>query len=707
MVPDGPVKAVLQVGDTLYVGGYFTRFAPPSGSVLAVDAARGRRHAFPPVTGGPAEAIVSDGEGGWYIGGSFTAVGGLPRAELAHVRTDGSVDPDWAPSVEGGAVEALALRGPTLYVGGSFRKLAGRARTGLGAVDAATGALLPWTAHLGLPSELAQALDATATVHVMAAAGRTLFVGGNFATVAGRRHAALAALDAGTGAVLPWGARIAVDACLGSGMCTQTPDVTALARVGSTLYAGGFFDHAGGKQRWLAAALDVGTGVATAWQPALGPHDESTSVTALAVAPPHVALAIDTAGTPRPAWLTIVDDRAGHTLRKIGTPATALAVSGGVLYVGGQGTALAVDLESGKRAAWRPPQPNGAVDAISVANGTVCFGGRFVSAGGIVRNGLAALDATTGAVRPWAPATRFPVSSLASDGRRLFAGGAEELRVAAFDLATGALLKWTSPGLRCPDAEGLCVVDALAVSGRTLFVGGEFTLRGRGGRGLVAVDALTGQVRPWNLSARGTNVPLYPEIDALVVSGRKLWVGGDFSSIAGAPRASLAVVDTETGKLLEGTPRVRSSDRGAPVVNAVAVTPSAVYLGGRFDLVGESQRGSLAALDPATGRVLPWRADVLKEAISEVGALATASGVVYVGGRFSSISGASRSAIAAVGAGDGAALPWQAELDGDSSGFALGPEVTSIAAADGRVWFGGDFLGVDGGAQAFLSASAG
>jgi hypothetical protein len=34
-------------------------------------------------------AVVPDGSGGWFIGGDFNYVGGVPRNHLAHVRADG------------------------------------------------------------------------------------------------------------------------------------------------------------------------------------------------------------------------------------------------------------------------------------------------------------------------------------------------------------------------------------------------------------------------------------------------------------------------------------------------------------------------------------------------------------------------------------------------------------------------------------------
>ena len=62
----------------------------------------------------------------WFIGGYFTAVGGIPRPGIAHVAADGSVSP-WNRSPNG-AVLTLTLHGSRLYAGGLFRAGPAKAR---------------------------------------------------------------------------------------------------------------------------------------------------------------------------------------------------------------------------------------------------------------------------------------------------------------------------------------------------------------------------------------------------------------------------------------------------------------------------------------------------------------------------------------------------------------------------------------------------
>ncbi len=64
----------------------------------------------------PNDAVDSVAQSGdqVFIGGDFSAVDGEPRQRVARIRPDKSVDPDFAPGVDG-QVNALALAGPTLY----------------------------------------------------------------------------------------------------------------------------------------------------------------------------------------------------------------------------------------------------------------------------------------------------------------------------------------------------------------------------------------------------------------------------------------------------------------------------------------------------------------------------------------------------------------------------------------------------------------
>src|SRR3989344_4293228 len=93
------VDAVLTTDSYVYVGGDFGYVGPDTGPGAPVDVASGQVSSTFPKVGGDynyqkkVSVAVSDGQGGWYIGGDFTNVESYPISKLAHIRGDGTVDP--------------------------------------------------------------------------------------------------------------------------------------------------------------------------------------------------------------------------------------------------------------------------------------------------------------------------------------------------------------------------------------------------------------------------------------------------------------------------------------------------------------------------------------------------------------------------------------------------------------------------------------
>jgi hypothetical protein len=134
-VTNGTVHAIARTADTVYIGGEFTYVGPNTGSGVPIDAASGQAVATFPQVNGRVLASVSDGASGWYIGGSFTQVGALARANIARILADGTVDPAWNVLGADGVVWALAVSGSTVYAGGVFTSIGGNPRRGFAQFD--------------------------------------------------------------------------------------------------------------------------------------------------------------------------------------------------------------------------------------------------------------------------------------------------------------------------------------------------------------------------------------------------------------------------------------------------------------------------------------------------------------------------------------------------------------------------------------------
>jgi hypothetical protein len=100
-VLDGEVSALAVADGKLFVGGEFKRVSAPTGPLVALTRA-GQRDATLPAAdlhSGVAVAI-SDGQGGLYVGGSFTTLGGVACRSLSHIRRGATVDRGFCPRPE-------------------------------------------------------------------------------------------------------------------------------------------------------------------------------------------------------------------------------------------------------------------------------------------------------------------------------------------------------------------------------------------------------------------------------------------------------------------------------------------------------------------------------------------------------------------------------------------------------------------------------
>lgn len=142
-------------GTRIYVGGQFTAVNGATvWRVAALNATTGALiTSFLPKPGSTVYSIIAT-DTTVYMGGLFKAVGAVARDQLAAFSAvDGSLL-GWAPQAVGGRVNAMVLSPDKtkVVVGGQFTTLNGSSNPGygLGAVDAVTGALMPFAANSAL-----------------------------------------------------------------------------------------------------------------------------------------------------------------------------------------------------------------------------------------------------------------------------------------------------------------------------------------------------------------------------------------------------------------------------------------------------------------------------------------------------------------------------------------------------------------------------
>ena len=152
-VLNGSVRAVEKVGDTVILGGNFTRARSPGGAevtrnyLLSFDADNGQiRTSFVPALNGSVEDIAPGPDPGTvYVAGRFSSVNGSSTSKVVLLDlTDGSRVSSFDAPALNGRVESIERSGNRLFVGGAFRHAGGDFYGGLVAVNASTGARLPY-----------------------------------------------------------------------------------------------------------------------------------------------------------------------------------------------------------------------------------------------------------------------------------------------------------------------------------------------------------------------------------------------------------------------------------------------------------------------------------------------------------------------------------------------------------------------------------
>jgi hypothetical protein len=632
------------------------RAAPTAPTAPAVGAARragpwaalGSNAFGHPAFEGEIEALAVVGID-LYVGGKFTDAAGIPEADYV-ARWDGTT---WSALGSDGAgdgaindasgfntsVRALAVSGTDLYVGGFFVNSV-----------AATWNLARWNGSTWSAVGSSASSVISGYVRGLTVSGSDLYVSGYFHDAAGIAEAdfvvkwdrtswsALGSDGAGDGAIRQH-----------DGELTW---VNAVAVVGTQVYVGGMFRDVARIHGTDNIAMWNGSNWSAVGTPATGDGAIQDEVNALAVLATDLYVAGsfgDVAGIPEADGIARWDGTAWSAVGPVG-PGTgaitdavlALAVSGTDLIAGGRFTDAA---------------------GIASADHVATWDGTAWSPLGSIGNG-------NGAINGWVWAIAISGPAIHVGGSFTAAGG----DVTADDLATWDGRTWSGPGSTGAGDGALDgVVQAFAVRGTDLYVGGGFT----NAAGIPEAD----HVAKWDgtrWSALGSNGSGDGAIDStvfvLAVFRSDLYVGGRFLNAGNIPEADLIAKWNGTSWSAVGPGG--GNDRMDRGVYALAVSGPDLYVGGTFSVVGLRGTDYLArwngtawsAVGPVPLRL--WYG--YRHYRPAVHALAVSGGDLYVGGNFS----------------DAAAIPradYLVKWDG-RTWSALGSDGAGNGALDSIVW---------------------
>lgn len=270
----------------------------------------------------------------------------------------------------------------------------------------------------------------------------------------------------------------------------------------------------------------------------------------------------------------------------------------------------------------------GSLDAVAAYGQKLYIGGSFSSISpdsGLTYNNVAEWDGsgwvalgTTNGTGGHGNGTNNEVFALAlsSNGSTVYAGGsfnsaggAAANAVAAFSTATST---WSplGTGMSDPRTNNTPTVQALAVSGSTLYAAGQFDEAGSDGS--PSIGAWNGSA--WSALGTGVqNCVYFPScttanaddgtVNALAVSGSNLYVGGAFNYPGGKPIDGLAVWNGSAWSALGGSVESNNSNG---LINSIALSGGLVYVAGTFDTVGASFDGNAFSGGVPAASVAEW-----------------------------------------------------------------------------------------------------
>jgi hypothetical protein len=517
-----------------------------------------------------------------FVGGVFSFAGGAPHSLV--LRWDGHA---WhalsgglrgAPQDESPEVDALAVSGNTLFVGGIFNQAVNGSTpvtvNDVAAFDTQTNTWSP----LGTGVSDGGCGDfCFVRVEAFAVSGSTLYAAGSFGRAGSTNVNSIARWNGSSWSALGRGLYTCAD-------CPDIPgDVHALQLIGSTLYAGGSFDSAGTVDAANIARWNTSS---SQWS-ALG------------------------GGISNGFFQSEVD---------------ALASDGSNLYVGGDFTgAGTIDVNSLARwngSSWSAVDgahsgvtksgEEGVVGALHVSGTTLFVGGSFdhLQPGAkVTKGGLASFNLSSPA---WTvlPIAQLPstVNVFADDpaggqyvGGSFDTGGPIQSALLVDDIGVLRGSTWSTLGQGVTNGEnGRGFGLVVAHGGGSEYVGGSFDQTG---------PVLTRGISRWDGSAwhgmgsgvAGGSTVAGPMVYAITVYKSQVFIGGDFSSVSGVAARNIAVFSAGHWHAVGG-----GTDG---IVQAFGVSGGFLYAGGSFDKAGGKPVGAPAArwkLGTALTRTAGW-----------------------------------------------------------------------------------------------------
>ncbi len=475
-----------------------------------------------------------------YVGGSFSTASAITVNGLT--KWNGTAWSAVGPGTSG-SVTSLLFWGTKLYAFGGFSTAGLITVNNVAVIDTSTNA---WTA---LGTGLNVGTNGVVYLEPSISNGK-LYIAGEFSTAGGTSTFGIASWT-GTN----WSS-------LGGSTNAPSGRVNALAISGTNIYVGGSFLTAGPGQANNIAVYNTALGTWSYFGTGTTAGVDNT-VYAITVLGSNVYVGgrFTHAGGLPANHIAMWDGTKWNTLGTtpndgVDSYVLALATFGSDLYVGGEfthaGVTAANYIAKWNGTAWSAlgSGVDNYVEAIAAGTSQIYVGGEFVNAGGSSANYIASWNGSNwSALGSPTNGVDNNVYTVATYGDTLYAGG-------AFQNAGGNpanyLAKWNTHEWTVLGSGVNNTVDAMSIDGTNLYIGGTFTANG-------LVNSY--RVIEWSIAdsafttlGDGVNATCY----AIASSGNDAYFGGTFSTAGGKPSFEFGHYST-TLTAVSGNPPVAGS----------------------------------------------------------------------------------------------------------------------------------------------------
>ncbi len=606
--PNGTVHCQKQVGNTLYLGGDFTSVDVNTGSLAGLSLSSTPTQLQLPFVNGTVNTIVSDGAGGYLIGGSFSSVGGQYRLNFARITAAMTVHP--MDIRFNGTIEKILVHNGIAYAFGGFSSIfinnVSNSRPYAAAINLSNGSITNWSSNVSSGYIFDAAIN-----------GTILYIGGFFNINNERR--VLASYDLNSGGILNSSFRPIIS-WNGS---TSNAYVYSLTIANNRLYFGGYFNKINNISCSNVSSINLLTNTPNLLTITLNNYVTSLAwnnnilyvggyfTTVNNTSRPRLFAYNTTVNSVFSSWSASPD----NYIKKLGVINNNLWVSGGFTSISSNTRSYFASYILNSNINVPPvlnttlnPNPNSLVMSIlPVGNTTWLAGGYFnkISTAGI-RRGVVAINLLDNSITSFAPNVEGSVRAIEVVGSNVFLGGGI-WRVNGSNVTNFVVVNANSGQLNNSyKASFNGYVFSILASGSQLYVGGNYT-------NLTVFAGNTATNRNQNclasLGLGSNNLTLNTSFNGNISGGSQyvktikmfngqLFVGGNFTS----PRTALASLNPSNGALLPFNANIQSSWYNGSCVNDMTLTPqNSLAICGTIQYINNYYTYNLAYVNPSSG----------------------------------------------------------------------------------------------------------